>query len=84
MILSDFLSRQNTSDEDTREIIQISFNMRSVLQDKYYNIDKDREKCIVQTRLQMKAIGVQLPGVHGSRKRLEPHKIPENQPQPIV
>ena len=50
VILSDFLSRQDISDEDTREIIPISFNMRSVLQDKYYNIDKDREKYTVQTR----------------------------------
>ena len=84
MILSDFLSRQNISDEDTREIILISFNMRLVLQDKYYNIDKDREKYMVQTRSQTKASGVQLPEVHGSRKRLDPHKIPEKQPQPTV
>ena len=84
MILSDFLSRQNISDEDTREIIPISFNMRSVLQDKYYNLDKDREKYMVQTRSQMKASGVQSPEVHGSKKRLDPHKIPEKQPQPIV
>ena len=41
MILSDFLSRQDISDKDTSEIIPISFNMRSVLQDKYYNRDKD-------------------------------------------
>ena len=84
MILSDFLSRQDISDEDTRDIIPISFNMRSVLQDKYYNIDKDREKYMVQTRLQTKASGVQLSEVHGSRKRLDPHKIPEKQPQPII
>ena len=84
MILSDFLSRQDIGDEDTREIIPISFNMKSVLQDKYYNIDEDREKYMVQTRSQMKASGVQLPEVHGSRKRLDPHKIPEKQPQPIV
>ena len=32
----------------------------------------------------MKASGVQLPEVHGSRKRLDPHKIPEKQPQPII
>ena len=32
----------------------------------------------------MKAIGVQLPEVHGSRKGLDPHKIPEKQPQPII
>ena len=84
MILGDFLPRQDTSDKDTREIIPFSFNMRSVLLDKYYNIDKDREKYMVQTRSQMKASGVQLPEVHGSRKRLDLHKIPEKQPQPIV
>ena len=40
---------------------------------------------MVQTRLQMmKARGVQLPEGHGSRKRLDPHKIPEKQPQPIT
>ena len=84
MILSDFLSRQDIRDENTREIIPISFNMRVVLQDKYYNIDEDREKCMVQTRLQIKASGVLLPEVHGSGKRLDPHKIPEKQPQPII
>ena len=39
---------------------------------------------MVQTRSQMKASGVQLPEVHGSRKRLDPHTIPEKQTQPIV
>ena len=39
---------------------------------------------MVQTRLQTKASGVQLPEVHGSQKRLDPHKIPEKQPQPIM
>ena len=47
------------------------------MQDKYYNIDEDREKCMVQTRSQRKASGVQLPEVHDSRKRLNPHEIPE-------
>ena len=55
-----------------------------MLEDKYYNLDEEREKYMVQTRSQMKASGVQLPEVHGSRKRLDPHKIPEKQPQPIV
>ena len=54
------------------------------MQDKYYKIDKDREKYLVQTRSQTKASGVQLPEVHGSRKRLDPHKIPGKQPQPII
>ena len=84
MILSDFLSRQDQGDEDTKEIIPISFNMRSVLQDKYYNVNENEEKYMVQTRLQTKASGVQLPEVYGSRKSLDPHRIPEKQSQPIV
>ena len=72
MILSDFLSGQDPGDEDTNEIIPISFNMKSVLQDKYYNVSENEEKYMVQTRSQMKASGVQLPEVHGSRKRLDP------------
>ena len=39
---------------------------------------------MVCTRSQTKASGVQLPEVHGSRKRLDPHKILEKQPQPII
>ena len=84
MVLSDFLSRQDPGDEDTKEIIPISFNMKSVLQDKYYNINKNKDRYMVQTRSQTKASGVQLPEVHGSRKRLGPHRIPEKQIQPIT
>ena len=84
MVLSDFLSRQDPGDEDTKEIIPISFNMRLVLQDKYYSVSESKEKYMVQTTLQTKASGVQLPEVHGSRKRLDPHKISEKQPQPII
>ena len=84
MILSDFLSRQDPGDEDTNEIIPISFNMKLVLQDKYYNVSENEEKYMVQTRSQTKARGVQIPEVHGSRKRLDPHRIPEKQPQPIA
>ena len=39
---------------------------------------------MIQTRSQTKASGVQLPEVHGTRKGLDPHKIPEKQLQPIV
>ena len=39
---------------------------------------------MIQTRSQTKASGVQLPEVHGTRKGLDPYKILEKQPQPIV
>ena len=47
-------------------------------------MNEDEEKYMVQTRSQTKASGVQLPEVHGFRKRLDPHKVPEKQPQPIA
>ena len=50
MILGDFLSREDPDDENTKEIIPITFNMKSVLQDKYYNVSKSEEKYMVQTR----------------------------------
>ena len=84
MILSDFLSRQKIDDSDINEIIPISFNVRSVLQDKYYSLERESEKYMIQTRSQTKASGVQLPEVHGSKKGLDPYKKPENQPQQIV
>ena len=84
MVLSDFLSRQDPGDEDTKEIIPISFNMKSVLQDKYYKIDENKDRYMVQTRSQMRASGVRLPEVHGFRKGLDLHRIPEKQTQSIT
>ena len=51
MILSDFLSRQKHDDSDPHEVIPISFNMHSILQEKYYNIGNSL-KYLVQTRFQ--------------------------------
>ena len=54
MILSDFLSRQKIDDSNHHAIIPISFKMRSVLHDRYYNIGSVRteDKYLVQTRSQ--------------------------------
>ena len=38
MILSDFLSRQKHDDSEPHDIIPISFNMHSILHEKYYNL----------------------------------------------
>ena len=64
------------------EIILISFSVKAVLQDKYYSLENERY--MIQTRLQMRTSGVQLPEVHGSRKGLDHHKILEKQLQPIM
>ena len=39
---------------------------------------------MIQARSQTKATGIQLPEVHGSKKGLDPHKIPEKQLQPMI
>ena len=83
MILSDFLSRQDVEESgNPHEIIPISFNLRTVLQDRYYSLGK--EKYMIQTRSQTKASSVKLTEVHRVKKGLDPHKIPDKQPQPIV
>ena len=46
MILSDFLSRQNVDYGNPHEISPISFNLRMVLQDKYYNLEGEKERDI--------------------------------------
>ena len=79
MILSDFLSREKIGHRNPHEIIPISFNMRNVLHDRYYNIRKTRikDKYLVQTRSQSKSNGINLPEVHGVHKGISPHVRPE-------
>ena len=50
MILSDFLSRQKVDDSNLCEIIPISFSLRTVLQDKYYSLEGENERYMIQTR----------------------------------
>ena len=48
MTFSDFLSRQKHDNSNPHEIIHISFNMHSILHDKYYNIGH-LEKYLIYT-----------------------------------
>ena len=43
MILSDFLSRQKHDDSNPHETMPISFNMKNILQSRYYNIGKGKK-----------------------------------------
>ena len=43
MILSDFLSRQGKDKSDPHEIIPILFDMKTILNDRYYNVEKEEE-----------------------------------------
>ena len=81
MILSDFLSKQKIDESNPHEIIPISFNMRNVLHDRYYNIRKTRieDKYLVQTRSQSVSNSINLPEVHGVDKGINPHVRPKKQ-----
>ena len=75
MVLSDFLSRQQSDDSNPHQIIPISFNMYEVLEDNYYNT----EKYCIQTRSQAKSSGIKLPEVYCVRNNLDLNVKPEKQ-----
>ena len=84
MVLSDFLSREQTDDSNPHEIIPISFSLRRVLHKSYYRIndltrttDSGIDKYLVQTRSQAKSISVKVPEVHSANKGLILHIKPE-------
>ena len=82
MILSDFLSRQMHDDSNPHEIIPISFNMYNTLYETYYRIEM-KDKYLVQTCLQTKAMGISLPEVHGTKKTLVTNTLIEK-PKPQI
>ena len=49
MILSDFLSRQEIDKSGLHEIIPISFDMKAILNKKYYKIEEENSKYLAQT-----------------------------------
>ena len=81
MILSDFLSQQKNDDNNPSEIIPISFNTYSILEDSR-NIDicKDNDrKYLIQTHSQAKTSCTKLLEVHRIRKELNANLRPEKQ-----
>ena len=80
MILSDFLLRQGTDKSDPHEIIPISFDVKAILNDKYdkyYNVEEEESKYLVQKCSQTKDSGIKLPEVHGAEKGVDPNLRPE-------
>ena len=69
MILNDFLSRQMHDENNLHEIIPISFNMYNTLYETYYRIEM-KDKYLVQTHSQTKAVGISLLEVHSTKKTL--------------
>ena len=84
MVLSDFLSRQQTDDSNPHELIPISFSLKDQVCDCFYRIDAEislpsRDKYLVQTRSQVRSSGIRLPEIHGANKGLDPHVQPGKQ-----
>ena len=77
MILSDFLSRQEIDKSDPHEIMPISFDMKTILNDRYYNVEEEEGKYLVQTQSQTKDSEKKVPEVHGARKGEDPNLRPE-------
>ena len=76
MILSNFLSRQRINRSNPHEIIPISFDMKAILNDKYYNVGMEN-RYLVQTHSQSKDTGIKVPEVHGAEKGIDPDLKPE-------
>ena len=78
MILSNFLSRQMIHKSNPHEIIPISFDIKAILKDMYYNIGNENRH-LIQTHTQAKDSGIKLPEVHGVDKGINPDIKPERQ-----
>ena len=83
MILSDFLSWQNNDSCYPSEIIPISFNTYSILEDNrnfdICNNNDEDEKYLIQTCSQAKTSSTKLLEVHVIKKELDPNLRAEKQ-----
>ena len=68
MILSDCLSRQRIDKSNPHEIIPISFDMKAILNNKYYNVGKEN-RYLDQTHSQSKINRSKISRSTWSRKR---------------
>ena len=78
MVLSDFLSRQKTDNNNPHEIIPISFTLKSIVCNHFYLINNkiyqpQTSKYLIQTRSQAKSSGIKVLEIHDMNKGLYPH-----------
>ena len=86
MVFSDFLSRQKNDDSNPHEIIPISFTLKNLSCEHFYQFNSmtgisetETNKYLIQTRSQAKSSGIKLPEIHGVNKGINPHVKPERQ-----
>ena len=86
MVLSDFLSGQKTDDSNPCEIIPISFTLKNLSREHFYQFNSttgiseaETNKYLIQTRSQAKSSGIKVLEIHGVNKGINPHVKPEKQ-----
>ena len=92
MVLSNFLFRKKMDSSNLHEIIPISFTLKSLMGDHFYQINNMNEisqpetsKYLIQTRSQAKSGDIKVPEIHGVNKGLNPHiKLGRQRPLPTL
>ena len=86
MVLSNFLSSQKMDNSNPHEIIPISFTLKSLPGNHFYQIDNknvisqpETNKYLVQTRSQTKSGSIKILEIHGGNKGLDPYVKPGKQ-----
>ena len=86
MVLCDFLSRQKTDDSNPDKLIPLSFTLKSLSHEHFYQFnhmteisETETNKYLIQTRSQARSSGIKVPEIHGINKGLNPHVKPERQ-----
>ena len=51
--------------------------MKTILNERYYKVEEEKGKYLVQTQSQTKDSGIKVPEVHGTKKGLDPNLRPE-------
>ena len=84
MVLSEFLSRQKTDNSNPHEIIPISFTLKNLAHEHFYQFDSmtglnetETNKYLIQTMSQAKSSDIKVPEIYGVNKGINPHIKPE-------
>ena len=92
MVLSGLLSRQKTDYRNPHEIIPISFTLKSLAHNHFYQFNSmyeisetERNKYLIQTRSQAKSSDIKVPEIHCTNKGINPHiKLGRQRPLPTL
>ena len=78
------LYRQKNDNSNPYEIIPVSFTLKSLAHEHFYQFNNtagisetETNKYQVQSRSQVKFSGIKIPEIHGINKEINPHVRPE-------